>query len=69
MIYASWLMTELLLERKLTKILLLLFEILMTTFLRLKNNLKLVSTIFYKNVWFSPNDGPSKNMKDVCYFM
>ena len=31
--------------------------------------LKLVSAIFYQSFIFSPNDSPSKTMKNVFYFM
>ena len=34
-----------------------------------KCNLKLVSTIFIKFLFFSPNDSPSKTMKNVFYFI
>ena len=33
------------------------------------NNLKLVSTIFYQVFIFSPNDSPSKIMKNIFYFI
>ena len=33
------------------------------------NNLKLVSVIFYQICIFSPNDSPSKTMKNVFYFI
>ena len=32
-------------------------------------HLKLVSAIFLSNFYFSPDDGPSKNMKNVFYFI
>ena len=32
-------------------------------------NLKLVSAIFYQIFIFSPNDSPSKTMKNVFYFI
>ena len=31
--------------------------------------LKLVSVIFYQCFYFSPNDSPSKTMKNVFYFI
>ena len=34
-----------------------------------KNNLKLVSAIFYQIFIFSSNDSPSKTMKNVFYFI
>ena len=34
-----------------------------------KGLLKLVSTIFYQIFIFSPNDSPSKTMKNVFYFI
>ena len=32
-------------------------------------NLKSLSTIFFSNFFFSPNDSPSKTMKDGFYFI
>ena len=34
-----------------------------------KHKLKLVSTIFYETFIFSPNDSPSKTIKNVFYFI
>ena len=33
------------------------------------DNLKLVSAIFFKKNYFSPNDSSSKTMKDIFYFI
>ena len=34
-----------------------------------KKILKACLRYFWRNFWFSPNDSPSKNMKDVFYFV
>ena len=34
-----------------------------------KKDLKLVSTFFLSNFYFSPNDSPSKTMENVFYFI
>ena len=36
---------------------------------KLRSRLKLLSTIFYQIFIFSPNDSPSKTMKNVFYFI
>ena len=36
---------------------------------KFNNSLRLVSTIFYRVFYFSPNDSPSKTMKNVFYFI
>ena len=36
---------------------------------RIQSTLKLVSAIFYEIFIFSPNDSPSKTVKNVFYFI